>query len=259
MGEDILIKEQANGLLRLTINRPSVRNALNNDLIAALTQAFPAVGSDSGVRAIVLSGVGDKAFCAGADLDPKSKTFGFDYAKPRTAYADLLRAVRAVTVPLIGRVNGHCMAGGMGLLAVCDMAVASADAKFGLPEVKVGLFPMQVAALLQTIVPPRKFTELCLTGEPVTAQEALELGLLNYVVPPADLDSKVDWLVQRVTEKSPTAIRRGKYALGAIAGMTFEQALAFMEGQIGLMQLTEDAKEGMAAFEQKRPPTWTGR
>jgi len=139
------------------------------------------------------------------------------------------------------------------------MAVASAEAKFGLPEVKVGLFPMQVAALMQTILPPRVFAEMCYTGEMVTAEAALAAGLVNYVVPPGELDAKTDWLAARVTDKSPLAIRRGKYALNATAGMSFEQALAHMEAQAGLMPLTEDAKEGMTAFAEKRPPVWKGR
>jgi methylglutaconyl-CoA hydratase len=162
-------------------------------------------------------------------------------------------------VPVIGRINGHCLAGGMGLLGICDMAVASSLAKFGLPEVKVGLFPMQVAALLQTMLPARKFAELCYTGEMISADEALQAGLVNHVAEPADLDAKVEWLLSRIVDKSPTAIRRGKHALTATSAMTFEQAIAFMEGQVGLMPLTEDAREGMAAFAQKRPAVWTGR
>jgi methylglutaconyl-CoA hydratase len=257
--DNILLSEMAGGILGLTLNRPERRNALNDDLILGLTRAFSEASRDPGVRAIVLSGVGDKAFCAGADLTPKAGTFGFDYAEPTTTYANLLRTSRKVTVPVIGRINGHCLAGGMGLLAICDMAIAASTAKFGLPEVKVGVFPMQVAALLQTMLPSRKFAEMCYTGELLTADEALDCGLVNYVVEPDALDEKVDWLAQRVVDKSPTAIRRGKHALSSMAGMTFDQAIAYMEAQVGLMPLTEDAKEGMAAFAEKRSPVWTGK
>jgi methylglutaconyl-CoA hydratase len=118
---------------------------------------------------------------------------------------------------------------------------------------------MQVASVMQHLIPRRKFVELCLTGEPIDAAEALSLGLVNYVVPRAELDAKVDWLIGRLIDKSPTAIRRGKNALRAIADMTFEQSISFTEAQLGTVVLTQDAAEGRAAFNEKRPPRWTGR
>ncbi len=145
------------------------------------------------------------------------------------------------------------------MLAMCDMVVSTSKALFGLPEVKIGMFPMQVAALMQTMIPRRKFDEMCITGELISATEALEYGLVNYVIEPEELDDKVTWLVNRTINKSPTAIRRGKYALRAISDMTFEQALAHMESQIALLTLTEDANEGLAAFNEKRDPEWTGK
>ena len=234
---ETLITERADNVLRLTINRPEKRNAINDETILAMTAAFEQASRDAEIRAIVLTGAGDKAFCSGADLG--GGVFEFDYSEPVSNYANLLRAARRSTVPVIGRINGFCLAGGMGLLAVCDMAVASSTAKFGLPEVKVGLFPMQVAALLQSMIPARKFAEMCYTGEMLTAGEALACDLVNYVADPEALDEKTDWLVERVVSKSPSAIRRGKYALSATSGMTFEQAISFMESQIGLMPLTE--------------------
>lgn len=255
--QDVLLTELSDGILRLTLNRPERRNALNEELIAALTVAFRSASADPAVRVIVLTGAGEKAFCSGADL--AGGIFDFDYSEPASSYADMLRAGRACNVPIIGRINGFCLAGGMGLLAVCDMAVAASTARFGLPEVKVGLFPMQVAALLQTMLPPRAFAEMCYTGEMLAADQALAAGLINHVAAPDGLDAKVDWLAGRVADKSPAAIRRGKYALAATAGMSFEQAMAFMEGQAGLMPLTEDAREGTTAFAEKRAPKWTGR
>ena len=130
---------------------------------------------------------------------------------------------------------------------------------FGLPEVKVGVFPMQVMSLLQQIAPRRLLREWALSGEPFDAGAALQAGLLNHVVPAAELDAKVQWLVQRVVDKSPTAIRRGKYALRAIESMSFDQAIAYTESQIALLALTEDAREGLASFNEKRKPRWTGR
>ena len=255
--DDSLLVEKANSVLRLTLNRPAQRNALNDELIGQLTEAFDAASHDPDVRAIVLAASGDRAFCAGADL--KGGTFDFDYAEPRSAYADMLRAGRATTVPVIGAINGFCLAGGMGLLAICDMAIASTTARFGLPEVKVGLFPMQVAAILQTMLPPRTFAEMCYTGDMIDADQALSVGLVSKVVAPDALNDAVDALAARVVCNSPAAIRRGKYALAATAGLTPDQALDFMETQVGLMALTKDAKEGIAAFAEKRAPKWTGK
>jgi methylglutaconyl-CoA hydratase len=242
----------------ITLNRPEKRNALNADVIAGIVEGYRKAHADSESRAIVLTGAGDKAFCAGADLQP-GRSFTFDYSKPNVDFADLLRLATSSTLPSIARVNGACLAGGMGVLAMTDMAIAADSALFGLPEVKVGLFPMQVLSLLQRLVPPRLLREWCFSGEPFDAQAALSAGLLNYVVPAAELDQKIDWLVARLIDKSPTAIRRGKYAMRAIASMSFEEGITFAESQIAVMPLTEDAQEGLAAFNEKRKPTWTGR
>ena len=142
---------------------------------------------------------------------------------------------------------------------LADLAIAADHALFGLPEVKVGLYPMQVLALMKRLVAPRILREWCLTGEPFSAAEARANGLLNHVVPAAELDVKVDWLLARLVDKSPTAIRRGKYAEAAIEAMGFEQAIAYMESQITLVAQTEDAKEGLASFNEKRRAVWTGR
>ena len=243
----------------ITINRPAVRNALNDAVVGGIAEGLLAAASAPGVRAVVLTGSGERAFCAGADLQPNSGIFDFDFSEPNTSYAELLRQALKCNLPLVARVNGACMAGGMGLLAMCDLAVAATHAQFGLPEVRIGMFPMQVAAVLQHLISRRKFTELCLTGEPITAEQALDMDLVNYVVPGAELDDKLRWLLGRLTDKSPTAIRRGKHALRAIADMTSAQSIAFMEAQIGSLRLTNDAAEGLAAFAQKRKPVWTGK
>jgi enoyl-CoA hydratase/carnithine racemase len=171
--------------------------------------------------------------------------------------AQVLRSARMSMVPLIARVNGACMAGGMGLLAMCDLAVASRHAVFGLPEVKVGLFPAQVLSALQHLIPRRKLAELCLTGEPLTSAQALEMGLVNYV--DDDVDVRLQWLLDRLLDKSPAAIRRGLYTMKKIEAMAFEESMSFTESQIALFTLTEDAKEGQAAFKEKRKPRWTGQ
>ena len=255
---DAVLHDKRGHAFWITINRPDKRNALNADVIAGIRAGYAAAHADPDLRVIVLTGAGDKAFCAGADLQP-GKAFAFDFAKPNVDYADLLRSAQNATLPCIARVNGACMAGGMGLLAMTDMAVAADHVVFGLPEVKVGVFPMQVMSLLQQIAPRRLVREWALSGEPFDAATALHAGLLNHVVPAPELDAKVDWLVRRIVDKSPTAIRRGKYALRAIESMSFDQAIAYTESQIALLAMTDDAKEGLASFNEKRKPNWTGR
>ena len=181
-----------------------------------------------------------------------------DFSTPNVDYADLLRLSQNATKPAIARVGGVCMAGGMGLLCMTDMAVAADHVIFGLPEVKVGVFPMQVLSLLQSIAPGRLSRMVADRGA-VRRGYRQAAGLLNYVVPSAELDAKVDWLVGRIVDKSPTAIRRGKYAMRAIASMSFDESIAYTESQIALLAMTEDAKEGLKAFGEKRKPSWTGK
>src|SRR5712672_4234848 len=256
---DSVILEKRGQAYWITINRPEKRNALNAGVIAGIAKGYRAAHDDSDVRVIVLTGAGDKAFCAGADLQNSGAAFAVDFAKPNVDYADLLRLSQNATKPSIARVGGVCMAGGMGLLCMTDMAVAADHVSFGLPEVKVGVFPMQVMSLLQSMVPPRVINEWALTGEPFDAKTAQAAGLLNYVVPAAELDAKLEWLISRIVDKSPTAIRRGKYAMRAIASMSFDQAIAYTESQIALTAMTEDAKEGLQAFAEKRKPAWKGK
>lgn len=255
MDHESLLVEQRGRVLYLTINRPDQRNAINAEVVAGLRDNIARASGDKVILAVVLTGSGEKAFCAGADLQ-SGKSFAFDYSEPHQALMDLFRTVRAAQVPLIARVNGACMAGGMGLLAMCHMAVASRNAVFGLPEVKIGLFPAQVLSVLQNLIPRRSLMEMCLTGELVDAEQALEWGLVNHVAD--DLDAKLDWLLDRIVNRSPTAIRRGLYMLQNLEGMQFEAAAAFSESQIGLFAMTDDAREGQLAFREKRPPRWTG-
>jgi enoyl-CoA hydratase/carnithine racemase len=258
-GTDSIILDKRGQAYWITINRPEKRNALNAEVIAGIAKGYRAAHEDSDVRVIVLTGAGDKAFCAGADLQNSGAAFAMDFSKPNADYADLLRLSQNATKPAIARVGGVCMAGGMGLLCMTDMAVAGEHAIFGLPEVKVGVFPMQVLSLLQSIVPPRLVSEWALTGEPFDAKQALAAGLLNYVVPSVELDAKVEWLIGRIVDKSPTAIRRGKYAMRAIASMSFDESIAYTESQIAILAMTEDAKEGLKAFSEKRKPVWPGK
>lgn len=256
-GAELLV-EQRGPVLWLTINREARRNAMSHSVLAGMQQAIDAAQTNRDIRAMVITGAGAKAFCAGADLQ-SANAFTTDYSDPTGHLARVLRSAKASQVPLIARVNGACMAGGMGLLAMCDMAVASPHAVFGLPEVKVGVFPAQVLAVLQHLIPRRNLAEMCLTGEPVTAQQALAMGLINHISDNEDIDVKLDWLLGRLLDKSPAAIRRGIYTMKKIETMAFEEAMSFTESQIALFTLTEDAKEGQQAFQEKRKPQWTGR
>jgi enoyl-CoA hydratase/carnithine racemase len=255
MSEDLLT-EVRDGVIYLTINREDRRNAMNPAVLDGISAALDRADTDASIRCMVLTGAGQKAFCAGADLQT-GKSFVFDYSKPYLGFADLLRKTRRAPVPLIAAVNGACMAGGMGLMAMCEFVIASEHAIFGLPEVKVGIFPAQVMAVLQHRVPEAILNEMCLTGEPISAERAHQVGFVNYVT--NDLNAKVEWLVQRIVDKSPTAIRRGLYTMKAMKAMSFEESITFVESQIGLMALTNDAKEGQLAFREKRKPVWTGQ
>ena len=165
-----VLLEKRGQALWITINRPEKRNAINGDVIAGIARGYRMAHDDGEVRVIVLTGAGDKAFCAGADLQNTGGAFAHDFAKPNVDYADLLRLSQNATKPAIARVGGVCMAGGMGLLCMTDMAIAADHVIFGLPEVKVGVFPMQVLSLLQSIAPRRLVNEWAITGEPFDAQ-----------------------------------------------------------------------------------------
>ena len=255
--EPELLQRQQDGVLWLTINRPERRNAISPGVLAGLIEALTRANADREVRAIVLTGAGDKAFCAGADL-ATGQSFKFDYSEPSQSIANLFRVSRRLNVPLIARVNGACMAGGMGLMAMCDMVVAAPHAIFGLPEVKVGLFPAQVLSVLQHLIGARALAELCITGEPIDAQEALRLGMINYAVPAAELDSKLDALLSTIVNRSPTAIKIGKHAFHAMQDMSIHEAFDYAQAVIPLMSQTDDAREGFASFNEKRPPDWPG-
>ena len=254
-----VLLEKRGAVQWITINREERRNAMNDAVTDGIAAGLTQATNDPAIRAVVLTGAGDRAFCAGADLSAGSGSFKYDYSKIGLSFVRLMKQARDMTLPLIARVNGHTMAGGMGLMGMCDMAIGVDTARFGMPEVKVGIFPMQIMAVLQRLIPSRKLYEMALTGESVDAREALELGLLNYVVSPAELDAKLDWLLARLLDKSPTAIRRGKYAMRQTESMNFDNSAVFMEAQIGTLALTEDAAEGRAAFIEKRTPNWPGR
>ena len=254
--EPVIQLERRGKALWIFINRQERRNAINPAVIAGIHDALMAARNDPGLRAIVLSGRGEKAFCAGADLTRGTGVFTEGMNEPTTDFGRLARLAREMGIPLIARINGACVAGGMGLMSLCDLAVVADHARFGLPEAKVGVFAMQVLVYLRRMMSIRHINELCLTGELIDAARAKEMGIANQVVPYAQLDEHVDALVAKLTAASPVAVRRGKYAIAAMESMSFAEALAFAETQIAVASGTEDAREGLAAFNERRAPKW---
>lgn len=260
MSEAPILCERRDAVLWITIDRPERRNALNNEVLRGIASGLRDVRDDNSTRAIVITGSGDRAFCAGGDLGSDSGSpFEFDPARPRNPMIELFTEFEACEVPTIARINGHALAGGLGLVCACDLAVATDKATLGVPETAVGLFPMMILPYLQRTLPHRKLMEWCITGMRWSAAEALEAGLLNYVVPSEQLDEKMDWLLARILDKSPTAIRLGKMAFHAIQDMTLPQAFEYTQLMLPTMSRTEDAAEGFRAFREKRSPDWPGR
>ena len=242
--------------LWIWIDREERRNAINKSVIQGIRRAVIESEQDDTLRCIILTGAGRKAFCAGADLSGGTDTFTLGLDEPMTDFGKLARVVRNLGEPMIGRINGDCVAGGMGLMALCDLTVVADHARFGLPEAKVGVFPMQVLVFLRRMIGARHINELCLTGDLIDAARAREIGIANYVVPFENLDARIDALATQLGGMSPVALRRGKFAIAAMENMGFAEALAFAETLISVTALTADAAEGLAAFNERRPPRW---
>jgi len=255
--EEPVIRIETRGhFLWIWIDREERRNAINKRVIDGIERAMTDSQQEPDLRGIVLTGVGRKAFCAGADLGGGTETFTLGLDEPMTDFGKLARVVRNIGVPIIGRINGDCVAGGMGLMSLCDLVVVADHARFGLPEAKVGVFPMQVLVFLRSMIGARHINEFCLTGDLISAARAKEIGIANYVVPFEELDTKIDALMDKIGKMSPVALRRGKYAIAAMESMAFAEALAFAETLISVTSLTKDAAEGIAAFNERRPPKW---
>jgi enoyl-CoA hydratase/carnithine racemase len=241
---------------RITIDRPDSRNALNQYVADGIRAGIVAAAKHQGCRAIVLTGASDKAFCAGADLGKNARGSALT---SRNTMAALLQSMNGSPVPIIARVNGHALAGGFGLVCACDLIVAVEGAKLGLPEAKVGIAPVVILPPLLRAVPRALLREMILTGEAITAKEALAHGIINYVTSPKALDAKVDWLVQRIAATSPTALRFGKRALREMDRLAFDESLAYARRVLPVMANTPDALEGRRAFQEKRKAVWPSR
>lgn len=250
------------GVETITLAYPERRNAIGPRMTNELLWALDDARSAPEVHAIVLTAEG-KAFCSGGDFAEMAVT-GSEGAPPpslppRGDYADLLLALAKTDKPVIARVQGHAMGGGLGLVAASTFAVAAADVKLGTPEIDVGLFPMMIMAVLARLVHKRRLLEMMLFGEKLEAAEAMRVGLVNRVVPPDELDAEVKKMTAAIAAKSPSTVRLGLRAFAAQEDMELERALPMLRERLGECLATADAREGLMAFLEKRAPKWTGK
>jgi len=256
MEDTHLLYRVEEGVGYITINREQQRNAITPEALALFHQYLNEAEKDINVHALLVTGAGDKAFCTGAQLSAGVNTGGLDIF---ASYADLLNRIVSFTKPTVARIKGFCLAGGMGFMLACDIVIASDDSKFGTPEVNVGLWPMMIGALIFRNVLQKKAMEMILLGERMTAQEALAMGLITRVVPAAELDAEVKKVLEILTSKSPIGMKMGKQAFYVAANMPLKEALQYLAERIKDIAGTEDAKEGITAFIEKRPPKFTGK
>ncbi|MEZ4299149.1 MAG: enoyl-CoA hydratase-related protein [Polyangiaceae bacterium] len=242
----------------LTLNNPARRNAIGPVMVNELLHALSDACESEGVRSIVLTGAGD-AFCAGGDFGQMTGGGAASELPPKGDYADLLLAVVNSPKPVIARVNGHAMGGGLGLVAASHFAIGARGAKLGTPEINVGLFPMMIMAVLQRVMPRRRLVAMMLLGERIDADEAAGYGLLGAAVEAAELDGAVKKITDAIASKSPVATRLGLEALAAQDDLDLEAALPLLRDRLAGILATDDAREGLMAFLEKRPPKWQGR
>ena len=260
---DDLLAERQGPVLTLTINRPERRNAMTWEVIAGLRREVASAKVDPAVRVVVLTGAGELAFCAGADLsgmvptDPGGVTDEYaQHHRARGWLAELFEELWALGKPTIARVQGWAMAGGFGLALACDMVVASDRARFGAPELNVGLWPYMVTVPMLRSMPPKKALELCLTSRVVGAEEAERIGFVTRVVAPDQLDGAVAELAAVLASKPPGVMRMGRESFYAVLDSAATEALPYLHAMLTVTSQTAEAAEGIAAFHEKRPPAW---
>ncbi|MGH2825678.1 MAG: enoyl-CoA hydratase/isomerase family protein [Actinomycetota bacterium] len=243
----------------ITINRPESRNAINPGVTSGISEALATAESDSGISAVVLTGEGDKAFCAGGDLGGMTSDTAVAQHFARGELGELFTQMRRSRLPIVARVNGHALAGGFGLMLACDLVVAADDAEMGTPEINVGLWPFMITAVIQRDVPRKLALDLMLTGRRLSAEEAERWGLVNRVVGRSGLDGAVSELAVGLTSKSPLIVALGKRSFYRSEDMSFDASLDYLAGMLSVCLQSEDTVEGVTAFLQKRAPEWKGR
>jgi enoyl-CoA hydratase/carnithine racemase len=246
------------GVETLCLDNPARKNAIGPVMVNELLHALDDAREDAAVRAVVITGAGD-AFCAGGDFSQMTAGGSGSELPIKGDYADLLLAMTRYPKPIVARVNGHAMGGGLGLVAASHFAIAARGAKLGTPEINVGLFPMMIMAVLQRIVPRRRLLEMMLFGERLSAEEAAAVGLVNRAVDAAELDAAVQKLTSELLSKSPVTVRLGLEAFAAQEDLDIEKALPLLRERLAGCLATDDAREGLTAFLEKRPPQWTGK
>ena len=257
--EELLYDVDA-GVATVTLNRPEQRNALSAQLLTELVDAMRRVRDDEDVRAVVLTGAGDKAFCAGADLGGFAadlplvdKHFGSDL------FLEFFRLMPRLGKPSLCAANGHVLAGGLGLALSCDLVIAREGATFGTPEINVGAFPYMIMSIIYRNVPRKRVNEMILLGERLSAEEAVSYGLANKVVPADEFEGAVAEWAAKLASKSPVLMRLGHDAMYRQQDMALDDALEYLRSQLSLTFTTEDIREGVQAFFEKREPQWKGR
>jgi enoyl-CoA hydratase len=245
---------------RLTLNRPEQRNPLSSSMIGDLRAAFTWCQGEDEVAVVVLTGAGDRAFCAGADLSGFSgEQSVLERHHGRHALAELFLEMAELGKPIVGRINGHALAGGFGLALACDLLVAVEAATFGTPEINVGVWPMMIQALLCRKLPENVVLEMVMLGDRWSAAQLREYGVVNRVVTADMLDDETRSLAATLAEKSRAIMRLGRDAFYRQRDMEFKSALEYLHGQVTLVTLTEDSTEGRRAFFEKRKPEFKGR
>jgi enoyl-CoA hydratase len=258
--EQLLFEVADDGVARVTLNRPEQRNALSTQMLGELVDAMERVRDEEAIRAVVLTGAGEKVFCAGADLG------GFAADAPLVdkhfasdLFLRFFRLMPRLGKPSLCAANGHVLAGGMGLALSCDLLVAREGISFGTPEINVGAFPYMIMAIIYRNVPRKKVNEMMLLGERISAEQAVSYGLANKVVPESDFDAAVAEWAGRLASKSPVLMRLGHDAMYRQQDMALDDALEYLRSQLSLTFSTEDILEGVQAFFEKREPRWKGR
>ena len=259
-GSDEILFSCDEGVARLTLNRPDRHNALSWSLVHDLQRRLRALRVDPEVRVVVITGAGEKAFCAGADLGGMAEGAGYlDLHESRGELAEVFRLLWALGKPTIAEVRGYCLAGGFGLALACDLVLADTTSQFGTPEIDRGLWPFMITVPLLRSMPPKQVLELMMTGRRVRADEASRMGFVTRVCEPHALRGAVDELADTLASKPPGIMRLGRDAFYAVVDQGADDALRLLHPMLTVTTGSADTAEGITAFLEKRPPIWTGR